>query len=268
MAQLDIVNPESSFRISSDEKRAVIKRRLDAAPLEPADPVVPGRDDLDQSLITDEQLSVKGAAKLGLPVGTVAAGLDSRVLLRDVRIFTTRTSEGVVYEYGVGIRMVVTVSATKLESSLTLPMVAAQAELGIINATAKMTVDGFRDTGVVNLFPKFQQLDVQTYSNWTTSMDSVREYVQAHTEAIFPVLLRKSSANPTEPNYLEAVAISRALVWIANARTLERAIDKVPSDIREATVSVYEQLSPDTDPVKRPTQQAVDLALKLTQWLP
>lgn len=226
---------------------------------------LPTRKDLNQWEIYDEQMSLDAALKLGLPVASASGTYATRVVVRDVRRFVRREEEGgVVAEYGVALRMVVRVSAKQLDLSLTLPMIAAQATLGMVAATARLQVMGSVDSAIGDLLPSFEELDVNSYSKYTQAVDDIRKYLAKHEEGIFPVLLRKVlPADSTEAALINAMATAYALKQIARRRSLDDALAETPSDWDSFTLTVrgtYDRFGAGSASSERPSSEVAGRA--------
>lgn len=233
---------------------------------------LPGRDELDTWEIADDQLSYSAAVKMSLPVFTVDSKFQSRVLVRDVRRFARREVNGVLGEYGVAIRLVITVFALNLESTLTLPVVAAQAELNMVSAHAKMTVLGFRDSKVGDLLPSFEKLDIEGLQEYTQSVDKIRSYISRNGEAVFPTLLREvpEPPGPDEEELADGVATARALRLIAKRRTQKESLAGIPAGwavFTRATARTYESIIPGASVDVRPDAESAKRAATWVSWL-
>jgi hypothetical protein len=188
-------------------------------------------------------------------------------------MFATREVDGEVGEYGVAIRLVLTVSATALEGALTIPIVAAQAQLNRVTASARMSVLGFRDIRVGRLLPAFDILDVQGYGKYTKAADDIRAYIATHGQSIDPVLLRKVPSPPAaEDDYFgTAVGSARALRMIARGKSQGDALRDIPSkfeSLRAGVQQTYSRLLPDTPLTERPQDHdAMDIADRWAAWI-
>lgn len=121
---------------------------------------------------------------------------------------------------------------------------------------------------MLSLFPKFQELDVDTYKNWTDSIDAIRTYVQSHKDSIYPVLLRTSSTESGTPDEFErAVAITRAIQCLAAGKSLDKATRGIAGYMLEVTQEVYQDRSPSSGLSERPTDDAVSAAQRLINWI-
>lgn len=233
---------------------------------------IPGRDELDTWEIADDQLSYSAALKMNLPVFTVDSSFQSRVLVRDVRRYARREVDGVVGEYGVAVRLVITVFALELEGALTVPVVAAQAELNLVSAHAKMTVLGFRDSKVGELLPSFEKLDIEGLQKYTQAADKIRSYISRNEAAVFPTLLRQvpEPPGPDEEELATGVATARALRLIARRRSQKEALAGIPAGwevFTTATARTYASITPGAPVDARPDAEAAKRAATWVGWL-
>jgi hypothetical protein len=162
---------------------------------------------------SDSHISVTAALQIGMPPFNVDSSLKSRVIVREIRNYTERETAAGTEIWGVSIRLMVAVQSAKLESKLTLPIVTAQAQLGLLEAHAHLSVRGFTDSGVFELGPGFEDLDVESYGKYTEASDKIRSYIGSHWASVAPVLLAKRLATPAGDAELEQAVISNAVVF-------------------------------------------------------
>ncbi len=227
------------------------------------DPGVPTRADLESWQVRDDQLSYDAALKMSLPIASVDANFSRRVVLRDVCRYTERTAGNVTTVWGVAVRLTVTVWSTKLEGRLTLPMVAAQAQLGIVNASADLRVLGFKNNEVGKLLPKFETLDVGSYGEYTKASDAIVTFISEHEADIVPVVLKTFEKPPPKKERLTvAMGSARAVHFIARRKPLRDAIAGTTSwsEFGDAVQATYAELVPGATMETRPTDAQADEA--------
>ncbi len=227
--------------------------------------------DLTSWEIYEDQLSYHGALEMDLPVAKVDAKLDRRVLIRDVMRYATVDVDGVEQDYGVAIRLVVTVAAETLDAALTIPIVAANAELGRLSAAARLRVIGFRSNKVGDLLPDFATLDVGNYGKYTASTDAIRGYISKNADAIVPVLLRTASRpDDKDSRMLVTTATSRALRAVANRESLDALLRSIADRWPEYSAAVTEEyayLAPGIKRGDQPTKEQAEGAREWMAWL-
>jgi len=197
------------------------------------DPIGDGPDqvtagDLNRWEMLDDQMSVDAAANMSLAVVNVDAKLKSLAVVRDWSAYVRRTVEGRERDYGYGVRLVVTVSAVTLDGDLRLPAIAAKAHLGMVRASANMSVIGYNHPEVGGLLPPFSDLNVEGYGKYTKAADDIRVFIAAHPDGVAPVMLRELPEKFDEGDLPAAVGTARALRMIADGRTLARALEAAP----------------------------------------
>lgn len=255
-----VITPEAGL---SDQALA---RAVDLA----ADPSKPNEADLQNWQIRDDQLSFDAALKAGFGFADVDANMSRRVVLRDVCRYTERVSGSTVTTWGVAVRLAVRVWAAKLDARLTLPVVAAQAQLGMVSASADMRILGFRNNEVGKFLPDFQTLDVGNYGAYTKATDAVRAFISEHPESIVPVVLRTYELPAsTDKRIVDAVGTARALRAITRRRSQSEALEGTASwaPIREAVSKTYSELAPDCAFEERPSQEAAAQADRWYSWV-
>lgn len=237
----------------------VAAKRLTAAS---GDVPIPGPGELNTWEIVEEQLSYSAAVSMGLPVVKISATLDRQVLVRDVSRFKRLSVPSGTRDYGVGVRLVVTISAAKIDGEVNLPVAAAKAELGMLNAQARMSVIGFTDSKVGKLLPEFGELRVGSFGKYTTAADRVRDYIADHEEHITPDLLRSTEPLPDQDRLTPTIATARAIAAIANRRSLQDAISGLAGrpefarEVKEAYATFIPGLAIDARPSDAKAREA------------
>ena len=250
-----------SYSMDSDFTEGPDVRSLDVD--RPAD--VPGRDDLDQSEITDDQMSVDVALDLKLPVIDIKGKAQRRVLVRDVRQFAVRQVGDETIEYGFSIRMVITAAADTLDANLTIPMVTASAQLGRLSAAAKMQVVGYRDKAILQLFPQFATLDVDNYGEYTRAIDRIRAHISKKPEKIWPVELRKYGASQADP-LLDGVVSAYAIRSLYARKSISQVMQGQPKEQLGIVRKIYAELAGISSDDERP-ENTLDAVGPYLRWL-
>lgn len=195
----------------------------------------------------DSQMSVTAAVKIGLPPAAVDMGLQSRVVLREIRRSGEVDVAGVRELWGVAIRLSVVVQGVKIDSRLTLPIIAAHAQLGTLSAQATITVAGFDDDRILALLPNFAEMNTETYSAYTSATDAIKRHIAKHPENLTPKRLGivLSPRNVDEDLRTAAVQAS-AVRSIADGYTLERFYQRnrdLDADGRSIAHDVWRELT-------------------------
>lgn len=139
------------------------------------------------------QLSSDLAVKLGFPIGSGDAAEKMRILLFGTSRFKDVQVDGHTHRYGVAIRVLVEISSTEATVKLSPPTIAAQVELGIVQATSQLLVTGY--TGdISDEMPDWQSFDVNAYADFMNSVNAVKAKVFKDAAHIKPELLSSTLA--------------------------------------------------------------------------
>lgn len=221
-------NAQSPNAFSEDVVGEVV--RVPAQPAD-ADVAVPAPADLDTWVWQQYLLTWSLASKLGFAVGGVEGDFQSRVLVaewsRSKTVQGSHNSTGV--RFGVAARLVVHVRSIGAEANLSLPFVAAEAQMNRAEAQANMTIEGYVGSKAGDLFPSFSNFDVESYVKLMDAMTSAKGVIGGDEKNIKPVRLwcwGESTAEPTgaEPT-VAAVATAWALTRIAEGNTLAETVE-------------------------------------------
>jgi hypothetical protein len=214
-----------------------------------------------------ETMTWRAAARARLPIADLNASLQRMVFVAETRRSTDRESHGVVTTYGTSLRLLVTVAAQSLDFSLTLPAVAAKAELNMLQASTRLSVTGFVDDAVGRLLPKLTVFDVDAYVKYLEAVNQVQEYVVSHSQSIRPVVLARVNVKSSPVDLGSLTATFRAIRLIADGRSVNdalRALRDAPPDWADVVKEIYEQFDPDAGPDDRPRGHVRDEA---QDWL-
>lgn len=118
------------------------------------------------------------AAKAGfLGFGGVEAQLLKAGLVHEAKRFLVRKTENDRrVEFGVAVRLWVAVTEFKFSAELTVPNLAASAQLAQSNATIGLTVSGFIGA-LGDMLPSPQSLDVENYSIYLDAFKNIQAHV-------------------------------------------------------------------------------------------
>jgi hypothetical protein len=144
------------------------------------------------------QMQASLAAKLGFPIASVSTDNKIVVMLYGVTRFADVADNGHTYRYGVAIRVLLEIYSNELDGDLTLPVVAAKAQLGAVSASAQLLVYGYVGDLAQEL-PSWQSFDVNSYADYLKSVSDVRSQVLKDAANIKPVLLSSTLAGKLYP---------------------------------------------------------------------
>jgi hypothetical protein len=160
------------------------------APVAPTDPAL-------LSSLTQEsyQLSGKLTAKLGFPIASLDTDNDFRVMLFGVMRYVDEIDENQhTYRFGVAIRVLLEIFGASAKADLTLPVIAAHAELGMVSASAQLLIYGYAGDLATSL-PNWQSFDVDSYADYLGKVNELQRKILGDTANIRPVLLSSTQAS-------------------------------------------------------------------------
>ncbi|MBI2848116.1 MAG: hypothetical protein HYX83_02975 [Chloroflexi bacterium] len=157
-------------------------------------------DDLPFSHNQTYDLSITAASMLSLPVvGSISGGLNRRVFVLERAAWQEVPEEGVTSFYGYAIRLSITVNKLTADMKLTLPYLAASAEIGHIEAKWMLQVIGLSGPQIdkVSIAPK--ELSVETFVLATQSLEALITAVRDSSTKFKPQKIgKKSEINAVE----------------------------------------------------------------------
>lgn len=162
--------------------------RIQSAPAELA-PIIA---DLNRCEIQVHKYQNKSAAEAGfLGFGGVEAQLLEAGLVHEAKRFLVKKTEKKRHvEFGIAVRLWIAVTKFNLEVELTVPNLAASAQLTNSNATIGLSVSGFSGA-LGNLLPSPQSLNVENFSVYLDAFSNIQAHVfgAEAEDRLSPVLL-------------------------------------------------------------------------------
>ena len=225
--------------------------KLDVTGIDPGE-IPQTTDELGELMVLAYDLTVKAAVDLNIPViGTVGGGYNRRVVVYEwTRYKAVSDEDDVDHWYGYTIRFCLTVSEWNVDVGVSLPFLAAQAEMGQIQACWLMQVRGL--TGAIDdvVLPP-QDLDVETYVLAKQSLEAVIGAIKDPDTKFVPgVLLAKVDPATTETEYWYSAVRAFALHQISVGRTMAiarsrlRTTDPMAIDIVTSVYNYFEIKDP------------------------
>lgn len=193
-------------------------------------------------------LGVDYAAKLGFPMAGGEISGAERIFLQEFsRSKDVDAGGGLKVRYGVAVRLLVRVSEMRTAMSLTLPIIAANAELGAARAESRLLVVGYNGQGLAKLIPKPKQFNVENYVELVDSVGRIQELIASDVANVAPEPLEvpESVVGPGS-DYDKAVAIAWALSSLAEGRNCEWARRELPAateEMRNLVEHVYAEFT-------------------------
>lgn len=182
-------------------------------------------------------LTVDAAADLGFAVGSISGSYQQEVLIHgSARWGDVHDGAGNTYRFGVALRALVIVSAANIDGALTLPVIAAKAQLGLVTATGELLVRGYK--GDPGSLPDLSTFDVDGFNKYRVAVDSLRDKILNDAANIQPVLLATDAVDSQSSSPEEAVGVTYALTAVANGMSLDRALGRlaVHSQVMRAAI--------------------------------
>jgi hypothetical protein len=208
------------------------------------------------------------ASKLGFAIGGVEGDFQSRVLVAEWSRSKTVKQAALEVRFGVTARLVVNVRSIDAEANLSLPFVAAEAQMNRAEAHANMTIEGYVGRKAGSLFPAFSTFDVESYVKLMEAMTSAKDVIGRDEANIRPVRLwcwGETTAPAGADATIAAVATAWALTRIARgnslAETLDGYVESGDAIARTAIERVYASL--DAGAGEGPAPDACDQARRL-----
>ena len=173
------------------------------------------------------ELSVSAAAELSIPViGGVSGGFNRRVVVYEHAQYKPiiDSADETELRYGLAIRFCVTVNKLDTSLNVSVPFLAAKAQLGQIEARWIMQVRGLAGQPLTSLILPPQDLDVETFVLAKQSMaaliGAIYDPETSFTPGIVIARIKKTEMSDLE----EATLQTFALTQIAQRRSQSRAL--------------------------------------------
>jgi len=221
------------------------KMLLSVAYEEDTDPGIPkSLDDLPISVTQAYDLSITIAGDLNIPViGSVSGGHNRRVLVLERCAYKQIKSTNLTKNYGYAIRLVITVSKWDSNSKISLPFIAASAQLNNIEAKWMIQVIGLAGTTITAVTVPPTDLNVETFVLAKQSLTSIIEAVKDPSTKFIPqVISIERPCTEIQLDYKVAIAKGVALKGIKDGWSLDKTIEEYKNNdqsIDDTIADVY-----------------------------
>ncbi|WP_146076525.1 hypothetical protein [Rathayibacter sp. AY1A7] len=219
----------------------------------------------------DTSISVSAAVKIGLPPFEIDTKLKSKVILREIRRSCDIDNNGTTERWGLAIRLAITVQSTESEASISLPIIAAKAQLGILSARASITILGFDDDAVLDLLPNFSEMNTETYGKYTSATDVIKKYISKHPLQVVPTKLATILPQTGTEEELTTAAVQTSVVYsVASGDSLEKYFRRnrsLDSDSKTIASQVWSSLTDGQAAEEYPSDLANARAQKIISQL-
>ena len=208
-------------------------------------PPPPRAEDLDvwNKRLWDFDGQVAGA--LGFAISTIRFSGRQRVLISEFSRSKEVGPPGKSVRYGVAVRLLVQVTQTELNANLSLPIVAAQAQMGLTSASSSLSVHGYVGNLSGKILPD-QDFNVESYVALMHSVAELQDIVTNNVQHIRPVLLEVPDVVvDLLQERQKAIGVVWALSNIADGRSYAQAMNKFalpPDAVISAIQNTYRDL--------------------------
>lgn len=206
-------------------------------------------------------LSTTRAGELNIPViGSISGGYNRRVVVLERSAYKVVIGHsGAEYHFGYAIRLCLTVSKWDAAMKLSLPMVAASAQIGQVEASWMLQVLGLAGPEVTKAIVPPDELNVEKYVVAKQSLVALLNAVD-HSSTTFSAhqLSKIEPRNQRDEDYRKSVAKAYALTRIARRWSLDDALNRLRSDdsvIADTVRDTYEEVYPGSS-AERPSEEA------------
>jgi hypothetical protein len=159
--------------------------------------------------------------------------------------------------YGSAVRLRVGVSNFTGDIKLTLPFIAASAEVGSARAQYHLSVRGYKGTAIAELIPEPGDFDVQSYVGLIEKIAAIQKLITQDIDNVVPVRLGIEAPDNPQAVLRSSVGTVWALGQIADGRGLAEALRAFDwsSEASSAITSTYTSLQVGAD--ERPHGDAI-----------
>lgn len=219
-------------------------------------------DELTNIVTRTYDLSVTAAVQLSIPVvGTVSGGVSRRVVVLERTAYKELDeADGTKRQYGYAIRLALTVGKITGETKLTLPFLAASAELGQVEAKWTLQVTGLSGPKIDAAMLPPKELNLETFVLANQSLQAlisaVRDPATRFTAALVAIF---KPAEAVEREYRASAGRAYALARIEKGRKRLEALNdlgEISMEMRDAVVDTYKDVAGVTTDVEAPPPEA------------
>lgn len=185
-------------------------------------------------------LSRSAALSLGLSLGNLTTTGEQRVWVSEQTKYADCTGpDGTGLRYGTSVRLIVHFSAAQASAKLTLPVIAAEAQLGNVEARVSLSIIGFKGTLPPDAQIPWEPFNVETYGVIMERAAKARDHVfaDANAASISPVLIAVPSQGDIDNDISTALGRAWAVGAIADGHSCTWARGHLPETLRSSTVA-------------------------------
>jgi hypothetical protein len=229
---------------------------------QPVEGIPQNLDELTTIVTRTYDLSVTAAGELNIPVvGTVSGGVSRRVVVLERTAYKEITDPaGTRRQYGYALRLALTVGKITAEAKMTLPFLAASAELGQVEAKWTLQVMGLSGPKIDAAMLPPKELNLETFVLANQSLQSLINAVrdpQTRFTAALVALFKPVEA--VEREYRASAGRAYALARIERGRKRLEALNdlgQISQEMRDAIVDTYKDVAGITSDIEAPAAEA------------
>jgi hypothetical protein len=241
-----------------------------AAPVADVDPSdLPKKlSDLTASVVRTYDLSVTGAGELSIPVvGSIGGGYNRRVVVLERAAYkVVMGHSGAEYHYGYAIRLCLTINKWDANLKVSLPFLAASAQMGQVEAAWMMQILGLAGVKIDEGIAPPNELSVETFVIAKQSLQALIEAVNDPTTVFAAHQIAKlESATIRDEAFRRGVVKAYALSRVARRASLQETLNRLQTGDPVANDSIrdtYDAIAPG-GPGDRPSEEAARKARDL-----
>jgi hypothetical protein len=222
-------SPATEVEITAKKTRT----RLDAGSLAAGASAIPASlDELNSLVVQSYDLSMTAAANLSIPIiGSGGGSVNRRIVILEQSAYRESDDNGTLLHYGYCVRFCVTVSKWDANLKLTLPFLAASAEVGSISARWTLQILGLSGPKIHDALPPPTELNVEKFVLAKQSLEKIIAAIKDPKTKFKAELIRK--IEPEQQRIAAqrlAIAQTYALSCIERGRTLSESIRRAGYD--------------------------------------
>ncbi|HLO97700.1 MAG TPA: hypothetical protein VK171_03805 [Fimbriimonas sp.] len=226
---------------------------------------------LDQLTISQShvyELTYSAATQANIPVGgSVSGGASRRVIVMEryaAKALSRPDGEALL---GYAVRLAISVSKRDASMKLSLPFLAASAEVGLIEAQWSLNVLGLIGQPIDAAILPPKELSVDTFVLAQQSLGNLITAVHnPQTRFTAEQILVRKTATQTELTQQRSIGFTYGLATIERRWELQRAMNELGAErdsVKEALVEVYASIGGLSDPLQKPSEEAQRTARKM-----
>lgn len=232
--------------------------------------------DLGESIARSHDLSVTAALDLQIPVaGSGSGSFNRRVIVLERCAFKQIEQEDTDLQFGYAVRLCVTVDRLEATAKISLPFLAASAQLGTVEAQWTLQVVGLAGPLLTHILPP-TELNVETFVLAKQSMGEIVDAINSEDTIFLPRLIAKlRKPDPKSTALKQSVGHAFALSCIDHGRSLNEAYRRLgPTDqpTHDAIGEVYKNFAGlidlDSNPDNNARQRAREICGRVKSDIP